>query len=222
MIITTDTMWFWMANLGRGVRGKVFRDNFDRVYRRGGEYAFYLLQEVDEADKPEEAEYILYRTRHTHRAVGMRTGVPILVPHDVELRAFDTRLACKGLAGYTPNRYVTEAFVALKNGTEVGLFNTHVPILRAVTLTRRRAVRQALREETRGSTNGLWVADTNTRRRWPTIVKGEKSVVDADIDKAKAWAKGDHRVLVLNRDRVDLTIDRHDAHGARVKWRTRK
>jgi hypothetical protein len=217
-MITEDTLWFWQANLGRGVSEAVFRRNFDRVYRRGGAYSAYLLQEVDEADEAKEVDYILDRSHKTHRAVGMKTGAPILVPREIDLIDFDTRLACRGLAKYTPNRYVTEAVVGLKNGTKVGLFNTHVPILRVRTLTRRRDVRQALREETNGQRNGLWVADTNTRRGWPTIVKGEKSAVDAGIDKAKVWAKGEGRVLVKRRDHVDLTIDNHNAHGAQLKW----
>jgi endonuclease/exonuclease/phosphatase family metal-dependent hydrolase len=214
---TTDALWFWQANLGRGVGKDEFVRNFLRVYRQARS-AVILLQEVDEADKPEEADIIRDIAQGTHRLVGMRTGVPILVPRDLDLIGWDTRLACKGLAKYTPNRYVTEAVVDLRNGTQVGMFNTHVPLLRVATLTRRRDVRQALREETRGHRNGLWVADTNTRRGWPTIVKGEKSAVDAEIDKAKVWAKGSGNVIVTHRRSVDLTIDNHNAHGARSKW----
>lgn len=213
-----DRIWCWQANLGRGVSEEVFRRNFDRLYLRGGKRAVYLPQEVDEADAAHEVDYILDRTHKTHRAVGMKTGAPILLPRYLDVVDFDTRLACRGLAKYTPNRYITEAVVELQNGTQVGLFNTHLPILRVRTLTRRRSVRQALREETRGHRNGLWVADTNTRRGWPTIVKGEKSAWDAGIDKGKVWAKGEGRVVVVKRDSVDLTIDNHNAHGALLRW----
>lgn len=214
---TTDALWFWQANLGRGVPKDEFVLNFNRVYERARN-AVMFLQEVDEADKPEEADIILDRTDRTHKAVGMKTGVPILVPKYLDIDWLDTRLACKGLAGYTPNRYVTEVMLVLPNGTRVGLFNTHVPILRPKTLTRRREVRQALREETNASKNGLWVADTNTRIGWPTIVKGEKPAINEGIDKAKVWAKGEGRVIVTGRQHVNLTIDKHNAHGARSTW----
>jgi hypothetical protein len=213
-----DFLWFWQANLGRGVPTWEFQQNFDKIYTRA-KNAVMLLQEVDEADKPDEAEYIIGRTEGTHRAVGMRTGTAILVPRSIDLWNFDTRLACKGLAKYTPNRYITEATVRLKNGTMVDLYDTHLPILRPKTLTRRRQVRQALREETRGSRNGLWVADTNTHVGWPTIVKGEKVAVDAGIDKARVWAKGAGTVHVTHRRTIDLTIDNHNAHGALLRWR---
>lgn len=215
---TVDTLWYWQANLGRGVSEEVFRLNFDRVYRRGGAYSIFGLQEVDEADEANEADYIIDQTHRTHRAIGMKTGAPLLIPRGLDIVNYDTRLACKGLAKYTPNRYVTEAVVRLKHGTEVGVFNTHVPILRPATLTRRHDVRQALRDETRGHKNGLWLADTNTHRLWPRIVKGEKSAIDAGIDKSKVWAHGEGRVLVSQRATLNLTIDNHDAHGARLRY----
>jgi endonuclease/exonuclease/phosphatase family metal-dependent hydrolase len=214
---TIDYLWFWQANLGRGVPILEFQQNFDKIYTRA-RFAAILLQEVDEADKPDETGYILDQTHRTHRAVGLRTGTAILIPKTVDVVNVDTRLACKGLAKYTPNRYVTEATIRLKHGTEVDLYNTHLPILRVATLTRRRQVRQALREETAHSRNGLWVADTNTHVGWPKIVKGEKTAIDAGIDKAKVWAKGDGRVHVSHKRTVNLTIDNHDAHGALLTW----
>jgi hypothetical protein len=112
---------------------------------------------------------------------------------------------------------VNGAVVDLGARLRVAILNTHVPILRPETLLRRRQVRQALRQRTRAHAAGAWVADTNSRSNWPTIARGEQSVTEAGIDKAKAW--GPSGLVVTERRTVNLTIDGHDAHGARVIWR---
>ncbi|WP_205484687.1 hypothetical protein, partial [Arthrobacter sp. Alg241-R88] len=65
---------------------------------------------------------------------------------------------------------------------------------------------------------GIWVADTNTHRGWPRIAPDEQVVTDAGIDKAKAWAPAGRKVVVTDRRTIRLSIDGHDAHGARIRW----
>lgn len=216
----------WQANFGRGVPVAVFVENLDRLLEAGGPRALYALQEIDEADKPEEMDILRRRVRDTHHVVGEHTAVPILVPFHLELADALVTPACKGLALFTPNRVINEAVIQLGPNLAVAVENTHLPRLpddvsdevRQELTNRRTDVRKALRTRTRAHDAGVWVADTNTRRGWPTIAKGEKTVTDAGIDKAKAWVLPGRKIRITDRRTVNLTIDGHDAHGARVWW----
>jgi hypothetical protein len=212
------TVILWQANLGRGVSVAEFTTNLRRVLDAGGPRAVYAFQEIDEADAPEEMDILAALTADTHRIVGRRTAVPILVPRHLDLVGSIQTPACKGLALFTPNRIVNEARINLGVGLSIGILNTHLPIDRLVTRNRRRQVRHALRDRALVYGAGVWVADTNTRKGWPRITPGERPVINAGIDKAKAWAPGGWRVEVRERWTVPLTIDNHDAHGARLMW----
>lgn len=212
-------MRLWQANLGRGVSTAEFNANLRRVLDAGGPRAVYCFQEIDEADAPEEMDILTDLTRKTHVIVGQQTAVPILVPRHLPLFSVHVTPACKGLAKFTPNRVVNEAVIQLGPNFAVAVLNTHLPINRPQTLTRRRDVRRALRNRARAHKAGTWHADTNTHKGWPTIVPGEKTVTNAGIDKAKAWGPADRRVIVTDQQTVELSIDGHDAHGARIWWR---
>lgn len=210
------------ANLGRGVPTDEFVMNFRRVMRAAGKRGLVGLQEVDEADKPQEMDIILDLTAKTHTVYGTNLSVPLLVPDYLDVADHRVTPACKGLAKYTPNRPLNEIELVLPNGIRVAALNLHVPLNRPATLTRRRDCRQTLRERANAHQNGLWMADTNTRVGWPRIVKGEKHLVRGGIDKAKGWSKDpDVRLSVASRRRVDLTIDGHDCHVARAYWNHR-
>lgn len=206
------------ANLGRGVSVAEFTANLDRILEAGGPRAVYAFQEIDEADKPEEMDILRGRTYATHAIVGERTAVPILVPHHLAVAGALVTPACKGLALFTPNRVINEAVLRIGPNLAPAILNTHLPIARPQTASRRLDVRKALRARARAHDAGAWIADTNTRAGWPTIVRGEHSVTDAGIDKAKAWAQTARHVVVSERRTVHLSIDGHDAHGARVIW----
>lgn len=211
-------MRLWQANLGRGVSTFEFTANLRRVLDAGGPRAVYCFQEIDEADAPEEMAILARLTRDTHHIVGQQTAVPILVPRHLSLFSVHVEPACKGLAKFTPNRVVNEAVIQLGPNFAVAVLNTHLPINRPETKDRRADVRKALRNRARAHEAGIWTADTNTHKGWPTIVPGEKTVTDAGIDKAKAWAPDGRKVVVSERRTVRLSIDGHDAHGARVQW----
>lgn len=214
-------MILWQANLGRGVSTDEFRRNLRRVLNAGGPRAVFCFQEIDEADGPEEMDILSELTDHTHHIFGMGTAVPILVPHHLTANTWRVSPACKGLAKYTPNRVVTEVVISIGENLRPTILNTHLPLNRPATFTRRREVRKTLRRRAsaRQATGGIWVADTNTHIGWPRIAKGERSVINAGIDKAKAWAPPGRKVVVTARRTVNLTIDGHNAHGARIMWR---
>lgn len=212
-------MRVWQANLGRGVSELEFLRNLERVLDAAGPRAVIGLQEIDEADRPDEMAALVELASPTHVIVGRATAVPILIPRHLHLLGDEQTPACKGLALFTPNRVVNEAVVYLDGpDLDVAVLDLHVPLLRPQTLVRRRQCRQALRERTRAHSAGLWLADTNTHRGWPEIHPRERTVTDAGIDKAKAWAPHGWRVVVTERETVPLTIDGHDAHGARVTF----
>lgn len=214
------------ANLGRNVPVDEFLRNLDRLLETFGPRCLYGLQEIDEADVPEEMDAIRKRVRLTHHIIGDHTAVPILVPFHLRLFAVHFEPACKGLAKFTPNRVVTEVTIQLGRRHQVGILNTHLPRLpadasdqvRTELEDRRRDCRHALRARAEQHSAGAWMADTNTHRGWPTIVPGEKTVTDAGIDKARAWGPEGRRVIVTERQTLNLTIDGHNAHGARVVW----
>lgn len=214
-------MILWQANLGRGVTRDVFERNLRRVLDAGGPRAVYALQEIDEADAPDEHEIVGTITRNTHHVIGANTAVPILVPRHLDIIGDRQTLACKGLAKYTPHRVVNEALLQLGPNLKVAVLNTHLPIDRPATASRRAEVRRALRIRARQRQQqlmgGVWAADTNTRGSFP-VIPGEARVVNAAIDKARAWAPPGRRVVVTEQRTVDLTIDGHDAHGARIRW----
>jgi len=215
-------MRIWHANLGRGVTRYEFERNLTAILDAAGPRAVICLQEIDEADAPDEMAIITRRTRNTHTIIGANTAVPILVPRNIAILGERQTLGARGLAKFSPHRPINEALLGLGPSLTAAVFNTHLPIDRVQTQTRRIQVRRKLRKRVRARQdqlhNGLWVADTNTRRGWPKIARDEKSVINAGIDKSKAWAAPGRHVVVTDRETVRLTIDGHNAHGARVRW----
>lgn len=210
------------ANLGRGVPVDEFVMNFKRVKKAAGKRGLINLQEVDEADQPQEMDIILELSKETHGVYGTNLANPILVPDYLDVVDHKVTRACDGLAKYTPHRNLNEVVVRLESGIEVADLNLHLPINRPATLSRRKECRQHLRERANEHENGLWVSDTNTRVGWPRIVKGEKTLHNAGIDKAKAWSKDPGVALSVGRTRrVDLTIDGHDCWVSIAYWRNR-
>lgn len=211
-------MILWQANLGRGASADEFAANLGRVLRAGGKRAVFAFQEIDEADTPEEMDTLHFALRKTHKIAGGHTSVPICVPNHLALIESVQSLGCIGLAKFTPHRPINEALVGIGPNLEVAVLNWHVPIDRPETKGRRTQVRRNARARAKRYEHGAWVSDTNTHRGWPEIVPDERTVTDAGIDKAKAWAGEGRHVVVSDRRTVDLTIDGHDAHGARIRW----
>lgn len=205
------------ANLGRGVSVETFTRAFELLLDRAGPRAVLALQEIDEADRPEEADIVARLTRRTHEIVGVGTAVPILIPRHLPIVHAKVTRACAGLAGFTPHRLVVEAVVRIGPNITPAILNTHLPIDRPETASRRAEVRSALKARARLHPDGAWIADTNTRDGWPTIVRDEKTVTAAGIDRAKAWSTS-REVEVSDRWDLALPIDNHGAHGARIRF----
>jgi hypothetical protein len=210
------------ANLGRGVPTDEFVMNFKRVMRASGNRGLVNLQEIDEADLPQEMDIVLELSKRTHIVYGENIANPILVPKRLDVVEHAVTRACNGLAKYTPHRNLNKVVVRLENDIEVADLNLHLPINRPATLSRRRQCRQHLREHANRHPNGFWVSDTNTRVGWPRIVKGEKRLHNAGIDKAKAWSKDPSVRLTVGRtSTIPLTMDGHNCHVSRAYWQNR-
>lgn len=212
-------MRLWQANFGRNVGPAEFRLNARRVLHAGGARAVYAFQEIDEADRPEEMDYLAHLTRRTHTIVGKQTAVPILVPRQFEIVGERITLGCMGLAKFTPHRPINEVELEIGPNLTVGLLNFHNPLDRPETQGRRAQVIATAQSRAEAHENGAWIADTNWRRgRFPRIAEGERPVIRAGIDRSGAWADADRRVVVRDRRTISLTIDNHDAHGAQLRW----
>lgn len=214
-------MILWSANLGRGVGVAEFKRNLRAILQAGGPRAVYCFQEIDEADAPDEMDILAWATRKTHRIAGVRTAVPILVPNHLALLDERQSLGCHGLAKFTPHRPINEAVIGISARLEPGVLNFHIPLDREQTQSRRAQMRRNVRARAKRHDAGLWVSDTNTRRGWPEIATSERTVIDAGIDKAKAWGPADRDVEVTPLGTVRLSIDNHHAHGARIIWRAK-
>ena len=208
------------ANLGRGVTTREFTTNLRKILDTWGPRAVYAFQEIDEADAPEEMDILWDLTTKTHVIVGDHTAVPILVPNHFDVEGELQTIACKGLAKFTPHRPINEVQIRIGKDLAPVLMNGHMPIKRPETESRRQEFRSTLRRRAKANLEhgGLWVADTNTHRGWPRIAPDEQVVTDAGIDKAKAWAPLGRKVVVTDRRTVRLSIDGHNAHGARIRW----
>lgn len=219
----------WQANLGRGVTVDAFCDNLARLVAAVGLGGFLALQEVDEADVPEEGDAIAAALDSTHVIHHPGRLNPIAVPRGVDVLDAGAVHGCDGLARVTPARWITYVVAELGEGLTLAVVNFHLPILRAGTLTRRARMRLALRRlvrELRRAGHIVYVCgDTNTRRpRFAKWTDPIREAIAAGIDRAWITAPRRHpwRVVVLAGMTLNLTIDNHDAHGARLGFPRRR
>lgn len=222
----------WTANFGRGADSAKYKRNLERLLAAAdSDRAVLCLQEIDEADEPDEHGILRSLTAVGYARAGWKTSVPILLSRShFKLRASRVKVASRGLAGVTPHRPVVLAltWVLRLHGSRVGqvdpeapemaFVNFHIPLKRPSTMGRRLQVRAvAAAKIAFNLARGRVVVaccDSNTRGVWKPLVRGEKVVLDAGIDMILVYVPTGWRVNVVKRKRVDLRIDGHDAHGA--------
>jgi len=214
------------ANLGRGVTEAELTAN---VHKLRHSKAVKGFQEIDEADRPEE-HAVLARELPPGWAA-FDTRVPINVPPPWRIVRTRITKACDGLAHFTPHRVITQALIELLDDNQsvtprLVVVNLHFPRRSLQTLTRRRKCRRALRAVI-AYWHGLgvtvvWMGDTN-QVRMRKMHDLEQSVVDAGLDHIRVVPHPEGvQVEVLRKGSVDLTIDGHDAHYARLRLTTPK
>ena len=221
----------WTANFGRGVSAKKFRSSFNAMLEAAdADRAVLLLQEIDEADAPDEHKIIANRIRSRYDAGGWMTAVPILLSRErFRIDSKRVTFGSKGFPGITPHRVVNEVVTTIKSlrydnrgeprvdFPQIAFLDTHFPLNRPETRTRRAVVRAVLTRRVAAHVAAgrivVYGLDSNTHGPWLALVPGEKMLLPAGIDKLGIVAPKGVTVSVAGRKKVELGIDSHDAEG---------
>lgn len=211
------------ANWGRHVSPAEFRANVLATLA-ADDRAVLGIQELDEADAPDEHAILRAALDPKDKSVGWRTMEPIVVPWTLNIRRRFVTLGCKGLAGYTPTRYIVEAEISNPIWPEVPpviVMNQHPPINRPATATRRWRQRAVHKRRVaywyRLGYTVVWMGDMNDPA-YPRMHRLEQTAVHAGLDYIR-WIEHPRGAQVELRGvgTVDLTIDGHNAHFARLR-----
>lgn len=226
--MTNRTITIVTANLGRGVGTKEYLANVDRLERQvPGHHRFYGFQEIDEADAPEERRLLRARLRDTHRFVGLETAVPIAVPRSWTVQRRVITRASDGIAGISPHRHVVQAVVHPDGLPECKAVaeNTHFARDVEVAAKARADADEVLRArihhwQVRRDWPSWLTADLNSANYPKLAPHGERRLVSARLDVIRAYLPAEDdgvRLVLLDTGTVDLTIDGHNAHWAKVR-----
>lgn len=211
------------ANFGRGVSADRFRANVLRVLDVDDRVVLGV-QELDEADKPLEHQILNDAIDIRDTCVGWKTFEPIVVPWMLKVEKQAVTFACKGLAKYTPTRFIVEALISHPEHPEVPpvlVMNQHPPINRPACQSRRRRQRRIhkrrIRYWLRRGVTVVWVGDMNDAA-YPKMHRREQTAVHAGLDYI-CWVESSRgaQVELKATGTVDMDIDRHNAHWARLK-----
>jgi len=211
------------ANLGRGATVEEFEDNVDRLKRKvPGKSVFYGFQEIDEGDVPNEMKYLREVFGDSHRFVGVKTKVPILVPKTFEIARRNVEQGSDGVKKLQPDRYVVRAVVFPKGHSDrkVAGVNTHIgrniPALQDERAEDLRNLRQELNKPM-----AAWLTGDLNKHGFEVITQPERRVVTAGLDYIRTYPSDDVRFRVINKGTVRLVGDGHNAHWAQMQiiWR---
>lgn len=218
------------ANLGRGVSTDVFRDNVRKMVNRL-RGAIVCFQEIDEADLPPERRILGLRMRRSWWFAGRRTAVMIAVPKTWVRLDEKVIQASKGVAGVTPDRKLVSTLIrsrVRKQLHPIAVLNIHFPY-----------VRSGLNASDHRRASDAWescfaalVAETSRRvdlQNTTTFIcmDGNKIKMPKPHPDARLLL-GEHgidKIWVVERSvdvrllatgMVDMTIDNHNGHVARV------
>jgi len=211
------------ANLGRGATVPQFEANVDRLKKQvPGKSVFWGFQEIDEGDVPDEMKYLREVFGDSHRFVGTKTHVPILVPKTFGVARRNVDQGSDGVKKLQPDRYVVRAVVYPEGHKDrkVAGINTHIGRNIEALQDERVEDVQNLRAEVRKPLASWVTADLNTHNH-PILEQPERRVVTAGLDYIRVYPSDDVRFRVINKGTVRLVGDGHNAHWAQmhVIWR---
>ena len=215
----TRTVTIVTANLGRGVPTREFKANVDRIKNQTpGRHRFFGFQEIDEADVPEELDYLRKIFGNTHRFVGVNTRVPILVPHSFKISRRIITPASDGVKGLSPQRHVVQALVHPEEHRAAKLLatNTHFGRNIAPLAASRESAEHVLRARLRTKHAGWMTGDLNSSH-YPRLAPREIRFVSKRLDYIRGYERKGVSMKLLDSGTINLTIDGHDAHWARVR-----
>lgn len=181
-----------------------------------GAVAIALTCEVDEADPAAEHPDLAQIIGPDTQRVGWDGREPILVPARFDLVSGKVLPACRGVAGFTPTRTITEAVVDWP-GTPliqpVPCMTGHRPILRKATIKARSAFNDAFtrRGEHWRDHGRSYVYGLDPNGKWPALVRGEKVAIEEGglgVIRYYEAPKG-NRLALVETGRVPQHIDNH-------------
>lgn len=231
MTIASVRITFGTANLGRGVDADEFTANLTRLLdaaEKAAGPAILALQEIDEADAPDEHRILAEESGARFAIRSPLTAAPILVQRRLRVIRSRTRFASPGLARVTPHRVVTLTVVELPGIDwlpRIVALNTHLPRDLLSTRGRRAMVRARLRAAAtwhviRGRIV-VWMADTNTHGTFPQMMPREHTIGGHGIDLIRLSVPRGIKATVIKQRRINLSIDGHDAHLSTVNFQPR-
>lgn len=208
------------ANIGRGVRPSVVRENVARV-RHGFPGAFIGWCEIDEADEADEHAILERQFGPDHyRNVAFRQAVPISVPNEWEVLEADVVKACDFIPHATPNRYIVSALCKHPNLAQPVVFeNGHYNLPRLGGREGRERWQDCHANWTKRTL--LWhreghtvitTRDTNRLRLMPKLHPTERQLLPNAIVRISV-VEGSVAVRRVGLKVVNMTIDGHDAKG---------
>ena len=222
---TSRTVTILTANFGRGVPASEFEANLDRVIEKTpGVHRFFQFQEIDEANPGvEELRLIKKKFRGTHKLVGTKTHVPIAVPKTFDVLGRSVVVAAEGVDNLSPRRHVVQANVCVKGKRDCRAVatNTHFPRDAKALLEARRDSDAMLRTRLakpgrRTNPISVWLTGDLNSQNYDKLAPNEKRLVTARLDYIRAYPAGGVTMKLVKTGSIDLTIDGHNAHWAKV------
>lgn len=211
------------ANLGRDATRQEFRDNVDRLHDKFDlKRTFYGFQEIDETDVPEEMDRLRSVFGDTHRFVGVKTHVPILIPRTFTPSVVEIDKSSDGVKGLQPDRHVVDVVcfpAGLKTKRKIRFLNTHIgrdiPELQA----ERRQSLDCLKEHYDNDRPTIATMDANTEQL-AQLEKGEKRLASGRVDYIRGIERRDVQIRIINRGTVRLDGDGHNAEysNLQITW----
>lgn len=223
-------MIVWTANFGRGVDTTHFRADAKHVLDQPGnrdDASVYGIQELDEADQPDEHGVVSTLLDPGTTKVGWGTMEPLLIGGRYKVKRARITHASDGLARWAPTHFWVQALLE-------DTWQPHLPYVACVNShsPRRRMTRRDVRaivnqyDTQRSAVVGFWLAqgftvigteDANTPRP-PKSHPRQRTAISSGMD--HIWYvqhPAGAQVEVAATGSVHTGIDNHDAHWARLK-----
>lgn len=230
-----STPWV-TANIGRGVPTAVAKRNIVKVRRAfSPETPVVGWQEIDEADQPDEHALLEHVFGNRFEQAGFEGKEPISVPRHVFALGPVTRTKIMDGVGRaepgsaSPTRYVvTQILRPIGCTGPIAAVNTHFANFEpsdprwVECLTGLRSEVARLHEQ---GIPVVWTGDTNANRpaNMPLVHSTERRVIAAGNDYLGIVpGHCGPRIAVHGTGTINLTIDGHNAHWARLSFRDRK